>query len=250
MLQQGIIRPSKSEFNSPLWVVLKKADESGKQQYRAVVDYRELNKATKSEKDPLPRIEEILDRMGGARVFSVLDLKSGYHRIRMHPDDSPKSAFMFERGHYEFTRMPFGLKNAPAAFQKLIDEVLEGVGEEFCQTYMDDIILFSPDSQMHKIHLEKLFEKLRKFGLKVSGKKTRLFCDEVEFMGHTISEKGVKPNSAKVEAIIKIPVPKNQKEVRTLLGMTGYYRKFVTGFSRIVEPLTRLLRKNEKFVVT
>lgn len=250
MLLQGIIKPSKSEYNSPLWVVPKKVDESGAPQYRVVVDYRELNKVTRSEKYPLPRIEEILDRMGGAKIFSVLDLKSGYHQIRMHPDDSPKTAFMFERGHYEFARMPFGLKNAPATFQKLMDEVLEGVGEDFCQIYMDDIIVFSPDRRTHEIHLTKLFKKLKKFELKVSGKKTRLFCSEVAFMGHTISERGVEPDKAKIEAIRKIPVPRNQKEVRTLLGMAGYYRKFIAGFSQIVEPLTRLLRKSEKFEVT
>ena len=132
--EQGIIVDSTSPFNSPLWAVKKKAAPGdNKEKYRVVVDYRRLNDNTVDEKYPIPRFEDILDRLSGAVVFSTLDLKAGYHQIRMHPKDQHKTAFTFERGHYEFTRMPFGLKNAPITFQRLMDEFLRGIDDSVCQ---------------------------------------------------------------------------------------------------------------------
>ncbi|KAL1140965.1 hypothetical protein AAG570_000891 [Ranatra chinensis] len=160
-LAQGIIRKSVSTYCSPLWVVPKNPDAQGNPCYRVVVDFKQLNKYTRSEKYPLPRLEEILDRMNGATVFSLLDLKAGYHQIRMHEADCEKTAFQFGRGKYEFTRMPFGLRNAPTTFQRLMDEFLEGLNEDAIQVYVDDIIVFSRSEQEHGRHLGQLLHMLK-----------------------------------------------------------------------------------------
>ena len=250
MLSQGIIRKSKSPYCSPLWVVPKKSGCPGKEEYRVVVDYRELNLRTKVEKYPLPRLEDMLDRMEGATVFSVVDLKSGYHQIAMADEDICKTAFSFERGHYEFLRMPFGLRNAPSTFQRLMDEFLEELDENSTQIYMDDIIIFSKGHSEHKRHLKELLDRVRRFGLKISPEKSKFAQTEVKFMGHLVSAEGVKPNFDRVRAIREIPVPKTVKEVRTFLGMLGYYRRFIDRFADLTEPLTNLLKKGTKFEVS
>jgi hypothetical protein len=215
-----------------------------------VVDFRELNKRTKTEKYPLPRLEEMLDKMAYSTVFSVLDLKAGYHQIKMARKDVEKTAFQFGRGKYEFVRMPFGLKNAPSTFQRLIDEFLLGLGETYVQAYMDDIIIFSKDREEHREHLRKVLRRLQEFGLKISREKFSFFKPEVRLMGHVISAYGVRPNEDKVAAIREIPVPTNAKEVRSFLGMVNYYRRFLGDLAEIVEPLNRLLKKGAKFKVT
>jgi transposase InsO family protein len=249
MLKEGIIRHSTSEFNSPLWAVPKGSATGKEQDYRVVVDYRELNKRTVTEKYPLPRLEEMLDRMTGAAVFSTLDLKSGYHQILMDERDIPKTAFTFERGHYEFVRMPFGLKNAPITFQRIMDEFLTGLEPGSVQIYMDDIIVFSPDVTTHVKQLERVIERVKEFGFKISADKTVLLQPRVKFMGHIVSKNGVEPDPEKVEAIGKLRVPETVKEVRSLLGALGYYRKFIKNFAEITEPLTALTRKNCQFCV-
>lgn len=250
LLEQGIIRPSKSPYNSPVWVVPKAPGEDGKPRFRMVIDYRELNRRTLDEKYPLPRIEDILDRMHGAQVFSVIDLKSGYHQIKMFEEDIPKTAFSFERGHYEFVRMPFGLKNAPITFQHLMDEVLEGLDETYCQIYMDDMIVFSRTVIEHKGHLDRLLGRLRDFGLKISTEKSHLFKEEVKFMGHVINKEGVRPNRDKTEAVRNSPVPRTVKELRGLIGAVNYYRRFIPNMANIIKPLTKLLSKGARFEIT
>jgi transposase InsO family protein len=250
LLHQGIIRKSSSAFNSPVWVVPKPPGPDGKQRHRMVIDFRELNRRTKEERYPLPRIEDILDRMHGSEIFSVLDLKAGYHQILMKEEDMHKTAFSFERGHYEYLRMPFGLKNAPTTFQRLMDEVLEGLDENWCQIYMDDIIIFSRDMREHEMHLRTLLQRLRNFGLKVSEEKSHLFEEEVKFMGHIVSKCGVRPNPEKIEAIKNIPVPTKVKEVRAFLGAMNFYRRYIKDLSLIARPLTRLLQKGIKFVIS
>ncbi|KAL1129487.1 hypothetical protein AAG570_012432 [Ranatra chinensis] len=247
MLNMGVIRESVSTFNSPLWVVPKKLDKSGVQKYRVVVDYRELNKRTKTEKYPLPRLEEMLDRMVGSEVFSVIDLKSGYHQIPMEPGDIEKTAFQFERGNYEFVRMPFGLKNAPITFQRMIDDLLLGLDESFVQAYMDDLIIFSKTEIEHIKHLEKVKNRLKEFGLRISSDKSYLGLEEVKFMGHIVSRQGTRPDPNKVKAIEELVEPKNLKELRSFLGMINFYRRFIHNLADKIEPLTKLLKKNRSF---
>ncbi|KAL1129655.1 hypothetical protein AAG570_012600 [Ranatra chinensis] len=211
LLDQGIIRKSISPYCSPLWVVPKPPDAQGNLRHRVVVDYKELNKHTRSEKYPLPRLEDMLDRINGASVFSILDLKAGYHQIRMHEADCEKTAFQFERGNYEFTRMPFGLKNAPTTFQRLMDEFLEDLDEGAIQVYMDDIIVFSRSEQEHGEHLVQLLRRLKEFGLKVSREKTKFFQPLVKFLGYVVSERGIHPDPGKVEAIKNLQVPVDVK---------------------------------------
>lgn len=251
LLNQGIIRHSTSPFNSPLWIVEKKRqDPQADPSYRLVIDYRKLNENTVEERYPLPRLEDILDRLAGARVFSTLDLKSGYHQVRMKEDDIAKTAFTFSRGHYEFTRMPFGLKNAPLTFQRLMDEFLRGLGEDYCQIYMDDLIVFSSSTASHRDHLKLVFERVREFGLRLSREKSSFFQTEIKFLGHRISEHGVKPDPSRIDAITRVQPPRNQKELKSFLGMVNYYRKFLPNAAEIIAPLTQLLKKGRPFLLT
>ena len=249
MQKQGVIRESISPYCSPLVLVPKAPNPEGKPQYRLVIDYRELNKRTKTEKHPVPRLDEILDKMTGATIFSTLDLKAGYHQIRLSPRDTEKTAFQFERKKFEFVRMPFGLKNAPTTFQRLMDEFSIGL-EDSVQTYMDDILVYSRTPEEHERQLAKLLQRLKEYGLKVSAKKTKFFQTEVRFLGHILSREGVRPDEGKVRAIREMPIPKNVREIRTFLGMVNYYRRFTRDLSELVEPLTKLLKKNVKFLIT
>ena len=250
MLDTGVVRPSTSPFCSPLWVVPKPPDTEGKPRYRVVVDFRELNKRTKTERYPLPRLEEMLDKMAGATVFSVLDLKAGYHQIRMNERDIEKTAFQFGRGKFEFLRMPFGLKNAPSTFQRLIDEFLLGLDEKAVQAYMDDIIVFSKTREEHKRHLGQVQQRLKEFKLRISAEKSSFFKTEVKFMGHIVAKEGIRPNNDKVAAIQNLAIPTNPKEVRSFLGVINYYRRFLGDMAEHIEPLNKLLRKNATFKVS
>lgn len=209
-----------------------------------------MNKRTKTERYPLPRLEEMLDKMSGAKVFSTLDLKAGYHQIRMSEKDMEKTAFQFGRGKFEFVRMPFGLKNAPSTFQRLMDEFLLGLDERAVQAYMDDIIVFSASREEHQTHLERVLRRLKEFKLRVSAEKSSFFRSEVKFMGHIVSAQGIRPNREKVVAIQNISIPTNQKEVRSFLGVVNYYRRFLGNMAGHIEPLNRLLRKNAKFEIS
>lgn len=246
MLSQGIIRPSTSPWCSPIWIVPKKLDASGQQKWRLVVDYRKLNEKTIDDKYPLPNITEILDKLGKCQYFTTLDLASGFHQIEVHPDDIQKTAFSVEHGLYEYLRMPFGLKNAPATFQRVMDHVLRDSIGKCCLVYMDDIIIFSVSLQEHIENLTKIFTALEKVNLKIQLDKSEFLKKEVAFLGHIVTDKGVKPNPSKIDAIQNWPVPKNQKELRGFLGILGYYRRFVRDFAKITKPLTAQLRKGEQ----
>jgi transposase InsO family protein len=246
MLEQGIIRPSTSPWASPIWIVPKKEDASGHRKWRLVIDYRKLNLKTIDDRYPIPNITEILDKLGRCQYFTTLDLASGFHQIEVHPEDVQKTAFSVEHGLYEFLRMPFGLKNAPATFQRVMDHVLKDLIGVCCLVYMDDIIIFSSSLQEHLINLSRVLKALEKVNLKVQLDKSEFLKKEVAFLGHIVTDEGVKPNPNKIETIKKWPIPTNQKELKGFLGLLGYYRKFIRDFAKITKPLTAQLRNGEK----
>ena len=245
MLEQGIIQHSNSPWSSPVWVVPKKMDASGQKKWRIVIDYRKLNDKTIEDKYPIPNINDILDKLGRCTYFSTLDLASGFHQIEVHNDDVSKTAFSVEHGHYEFLRMPFGLRNAPSTFQRVMDNILREHIGKICLVYMDDIIVFSTSLQEHLENLAKIFICLKRFNMKVQLDKSEFLHKEVAFLGHLVTSEGVKPNPDKIEIIKNWPLPKNEKELRGFLGVLGYYRKFIRDFARIAKPLTNSLRKGE-----
>lgn len=246
LLKSKIIRPSISPYSSPVWIVPKKLDASGIKKWRLVIDYRKLNEKTIEDKYPLPRIEEILDNLGKCMYFSTLDLAQGFHQIEMDESSIEKTAFTVNNGHFEYVRMPFGLKNAPATFQRVMDNILKEYLHKFCFVYMDDVVIFSKSLQEHMEHLNLIFLKLRQFNLKVQLDKSEFLRKEVAFLGHVITSEGIKPNPTKLEAIKKYPIPKSVKEIKSFLGLIGYYRRFISNFAHITSPMTKYLRKNEK----
>jgi len=248
MLNQDIIRSSYSPWSAPVWVVPKKAGPNGEQKWRLVIDYRKLNDKTISDRYPIPNINDILDRIGKAKYFTTLDLASGFHQIEMNPDDIAKTAFTVEGGHYEFIRMPFGLKNAPATFQRVMDSILGDVIGLNCLVYLDDIIVFSASLQEHVIHLTSIFQKLRDANFKVQLNKSDFLRKETEFLGHIVTQEGIKPNPDKIAAIKNFPCPKNKKEIKSFLGLLGYYRKFIKDFAKITKPLTKQLKGYNKTI--
>lgn len=248
MLEDGIIRHSQSPWSSPIWIVPKKADASGQKKWRIVVDYRKVNEKTLNDRYPLPNIEDLLDKLGKCNYFTTLDLASGFHQIEMHQDSIQKTAFNVENGHYEYLRMPFGLKNAPATFQRVMDHVLKDIQNKICLVYMDDIIIFSTSLQEHISNLKQVFQRLSDAKLKIQLDKSEFLRQNVEFLGHIITPSGIKPNPKKIEAISKFPIPKTTREIKSFLGLLGFYRKFIKDFAKITKPLTHCLKKNVKIV--
>lgn len=248
MLEDNIIRPSCSPWSSPVWIVPKKQDAAGTQKWRMVVDYRKINEKTIEDRYPLPNITDILDRLGRSNYFTTLDLASGFHQVEMHENSIPKTAFNVENGHYEFNRMPFGLKNAPATFQRVMDNVLLGLQNKICLVYMDDIIIFSTSLQEHVKNLKKVFERLEQYNLKIQLDKSEFLHKTVEFLGHVITPNGIKPNPKKIMAIKKFPIPKTVKEIKSFLGLVGYYRKFIKNFAKLTKPMTSCLKKDRKII--
>lgn len=249
MLNQGIIRPSESAWSSPIWVVPKKADASGKSKWRLVVDFRKLNEKTIDDKYPIPNIADVLDKLGKCQYFTTLDLASGFYQVEMDPADIPKTAFNVEHGHFEFLRMPMGLKNSPSTFQRVMDNVLRGLQNEVCLVYLDDIIVFSTSLQEHIVNLGKVFSRLRSSNFKIQMDKSEFLKLETPYLGHIISRDGIKPNPDKIKAIKNYPIPKTITEIKRFLGLLGYYRKFIPDFARIAKPLTQCLKKGSKIVI-
>lgn len=242
LLKDGIIRPSRSPYNSPVWIVPKKTDASGEKKYRMVIDYRKLNKITTSDKYPIPEINEVLSNLGNNKWFTIIDLKSGFHQIPLKTTDIEKTAFSVNNGKYEFTRLPFGLKNAPAIFQRTLDDILrEHIGKR-CYVYIDDIIIFGKTQDEHVLNLQLVFKTLEHANMKIQLDKCEFFQHEVEFLGFIISREGIRTNQKKVQAIADLTIPKTLRELRSFLGMSGYYRRFILGYAHLAKPLTSLLR--------
>jgi RNase H-like domain found in reverse transcriptase/Reverse transcriptase (RNA-dependent DNA polymerase)/gag-polyprotein putative aspartyl protease len=239
---QGLIVPSKSPWTSPALVVGK---ANGK--LRLVVDYRKLNKVTKPDAYPLPKISDMLDALANCAFFSTLDLTSGFWQVTMDTADREKTAFCTRFGTYEFTVMPFGLMNAPATFQRLMNNVLYEVLWKFALVYMDDIIIFSKTSNEHENHLNQVFQLLSQAGLKLNPDKCDFYQNRILFLGHMISEEGIQPNPALVEKIKTCPRPTTKTRIRSFLGLASYYRRFIKNFSGIARPLYNLTKQDEVF---
>ena len=247
MQKNGVIEPSKSPWASPI-VLVRKRDGS----HRFCVDYRKVNAVTKADKFPLPRIDDLLDRLGKCKFFSTLDLASGFWQIRVSAQAREKTAFVTPQGLYQFKVMPFGLTNAPAVFQRLMEQVLRGLnpesGPDFVAAYIDDILVFSTTLKDHLEHLRKVMDRLLDVGLKLKPSKCRFVRHEVEYLGHIITPDGLQPNPRLVLAACEFPTPQNVQDVRRFLGLTSYYRKFIAGFAKIANPLHRLTRKGATYL--
>jgi hypothetical protein len=242
LLEKGFIRPSVSPWGAPVLFVRKKDGT-----LRMCIDYRELNKLTVKNRYPLPRIDDLFDQLEGARWFSKIDLRSGYHQLKIREEDVPKTAFRTRYGHYEFLVMSFGLTNAPAAFMDLMNRVCRPMLDKYVIVFIDDILVYSRSEEEHAMHLREVFETLRKEKLYAKFAKCAFWLREVQFLGHIIDERGIQVDPSKVAAIVEWVPPKNPTEVRSFLGLAGYYRRFIQNFSSIAVPLTRLTRKKEEF---
>ncbi|GJT04932.1 putative reverse transcriptase domain-containing protein [Tanacetum coccineum] len=240
---KGFIRPSSSPWGAPVLFV-KKKDGS----FRMCIDYRELNKLTVKNRYPLPRIDDLFDQLQGSSVYSKIDLRSGYHQLRVREEDIPKTAFRTRYGHYEFQVMPFGLTNAPAVFMDLMNRVCKPYLDKFVIVFIDDILVYSKNKQEHKEHLKLILELLKKEELYAKFSKCEFWIPKVQFLGHVIDSKGIHVDPAKIEAIKDWASPKSPTEIRQFLGLAGYYRRFIEGFSKIAKPMTKLTQKKVKFV--
>jgi hypothetical protein len=240
--EAGYIRPSSSPWGAPVLFVQKK---DGSQ--RMCVDYRSLNDVTVKNKYSLPRIEDLFDQMRGARVFSKIDLRSGYHQMRIRPSDIPKTAFSTRYGLYEFTVMSFGLTNAPAYFMNLMNKVFMEYLDRFVVVFIDDILIYSRSESDHEQHLKLVLQKLRDNQLYAKFSKCEFWIDKVPFLGHIISNGGIAVDPAKVKEIMEWRVPTTVTEIRSFLGLAGYYQRFIEGFSKIAKPMTSLLEKGREF---
>ena len=242
LLDKGFIRPSVSPWGAPVLFVKKKDGTLW-----LCVDYRQLNKLTVKNKYPLPRIDDLFDQLKGASIFSKIDLRSGYHQLKIKDVDVHKTAFRTRYGHYEFLVMPFGLTNAPAAFMDLMNRVFRPYVDQFVVVFIDDILVYSKDRESHDTHLRVVLEILRKEQLYAKLSKCEFWLTEVSFLGHIVSKEGIQVDPKKIEVVVEWKPPRNVTEVRSFLGLAGYYRRFVKGFSMIAAPMTRLLQKNVKY---
>ena len=239
MLEQGIIRHSNSEWSSPVVLVPK---PSGK--WRICIDYRKLNAVTIPDQHPIPRIDDSLDVLQGAKYFSKLDCKSGFWQVKMLEEDIHKTAFCTRKGLYEFTVMPFGLSNSARTFERLMNRVLEGLMFQTVLVYLDDILIFSHTIEEHYDRLKSVFERFRLHNLKIEVSKCEFFCQSIKFLGHLISSHGILPDPEKIKVVQNYPKPTNPKQIKQFLGLSTFYRRFCKDYAKIASPLSNLLRKN------
>jgi hypothetical protein len=240
MLAAGVIEEGNEAWGFPVVLVRKKDGE-----IRFCVDYRALIKVTNKDVYPLPRIDETLEALGGAVLFSTLDLKAGYWQIKMAEKDKEKTAFTTKQGLYQFVRMPFGLTNAPSTFQRMMNSVLRGLTWTTCLVYLDDIVVYTKGSiERHIVELACVFERLAAAGLTLKLKKCVFATSRMEYLGHELSSAGVRSLDRLVNAVEEFPTPKDAVEAKRFVHLAGYYRRFVAGFGSLMAPVTKLLRKN------
>src|ERR1043165_2958402 len=242
MLRDKIIQKSQGPWASPIVIVDKKDGSK-----RFCVDYRKINAITKTDAHPLPRIDDMLEQFREASWFSSIDLASGYWQIEMDEKDKEKTAFTCHIGLFEFNVMPFGLKNAPPTFQRMMNEILREWLDDFVVVYIDDIMIYSKTFEEHLKHIEKILKKLKEVNLMLKLNKCKWCEQNIEFLGHIVGKDGLKPDPRKIEKVKKIKEPMTVTEVRSFLGLVGYYRRFIENFSKIAKPLHSLTKKGIKF---
>ncbi|GJZ12155.1 putative reverse transcriptase domain-containing protein [Tanacetum coccineum] len=242
LTDKGFIRPSSSPWGAPVLFV-KKKDGS----FRMCIDYRELNKLTVKNRYPLPRIDDLFDQLQGSSIYSKIDLRSGYHQLRVREEDIPKTAFRTRYGHYEFQVMSFGLTNAPAVFMDLMNRVCKPYLDKFVIVFIDDILIYSKSKKEHEEHLRQILKLLKKEELYAKFSKCEFWISRVQFLGHVIDCRGIHVDPAKIESIKDWASPKTPTEIRQFLGLAGYYRRFIEGFSKIAKTMTKLTQKGVKF---
>jgi len=238
MLDLGEIQPSSSEFSSPVLLVKKKDGF-----WRFCVDYCGLNTITIRDNYPIPTIDELLDELVHTTWFSKLDLLSGYHQIRMRPEDIHKTTFRTHDGHYEFRVMPFGLCSAPATSQSTMNDLLRPFLRRFTILFFDDILIYNASWSEHLLHLEQIFACLLQGQLYIKPEKCALGLQQIDYLGHIIHHGEVSPDPAKIHAMVEWPIPTSLKSLKGFLGLTGFYRKFIKRYALIAAPLTALLKK-------
>ncbi|KAJ0548297.1 putative nucleotidyltransferase, Ribonuclease H [Helianthus annuus] len=242
LLEKGFIQPSSSRRGAPILFV-KKKDGS----MRMCIDYRELNKVMIKNRYPLPRMDDLFDQLQGARFFSKIDLRSGYHQLKVQEEDIPKTASRTRYGDYEFTVMPFCLTNALAAFMDMMNRICKPYLDKFIIAFIDDIPIYSKSKEEHAAHLHALLSLLRKEKFYAKFSKCEFWLQEVQFLGHIVNHEGIHVDPTKIEVITKWKVLESPTEVRSFLGLAGYYRWFIRDFSRITIPLTKQTCKSVKF---
>ena len=240
---KGVIRESTSPWASPIVLVAKK--DGG---VRPCVDYRRVNQLVKPDGFPLPRIQDCLDAVAGSSLFSTMDLTSGYFQIPVKREDIPKTAFVCKYGHFEMTRMPFGLNNAASTFQRTMELALQGLQWVTCLIYIDDVIVFGKDFDEHMQRLEEVLDRIKKAGLKLKASKSYLLQKEVIFLGHVVSGEGIKPSPTNVTKVVDWPTPKTAKQVKQFVAMASYYRRYVRNFASTARPMVDLTKKGKKFL--
>ncbi|GBG69803.1 hypothetical protein CBR_g4632 [Chara braunii] len=242
LLAKGWIRPSSSPYGAPVLFVRKKNKD-----LRLCIDYRKLNAQTVKNAGPLPRIDDLLERLGGAKCFSKLDLKSGYHQISIQPNDRYKTAFKTRYGHFEWVVMPFGLTNTPTTFQAAMTNEFRAMLDRFVLVYLDDILVYSRTLEDHLGHLRRVLETLRRAKYKANRDKCQFVRQELEYLGHFVTPEGISPLSDKIQAVQEWPEPPNVTDVRSFLGLTGYYQRFIKGYSKIAAHLNKLQCEDRSF---
>ena len=238
LLKSGIIKASRSPWSSPVVLVPKKGGKT-----RFCVDYRKLNDVTRKEIYSIPRCDDVLDGLGGKRWFSTLDLQNGYFQIPLSESSKEKTAFATWNGHYEFNYMSFGLATAPCTFQRAMDSVLAGLKYNVCQVYLDDVIISSKTFKEHIQYIAKVLKRFQTARLKLRSSKCHFCCSEVQYLGHLITRDGVRPNPDKIALIAKWEVPKSAANLLSIIGLAGYYRKFIPNFARYEAQLRKAVAR-------
>ena len=237
MLEAGIIEKSRSEWASPIVVVPKKSGE-----IRLCVDYRRLNSVTRGDAYPMPRIDDLIDSIGGAKFITTIDLNRGYWQVPVAEQDRSKTAFTTPQGLFQFTVMPFGLSGAPATFQRMLDTLIDGL-ESFTAAYLDDLVIYSETWEDHLEHIQQVFQRLTANNLTAKLAKCQFGMQQCRYLGHVVGNGQVRPEESKLQAVEYYTIPSTKKQVRAFLGLTGYYRRFIPDYATVATPLTDLTKK-------